>query len=387
LWARKHYYAHAALGTALVAPLIAMEVLCPELRRWFVAKERFATADAQLLLGFLNLYAITGDDRYLQRSVSLGEELLAESIPGYRGPCWGYPFDWRINKDEVWHRDTPFITCTPYCYEAYVGLFEATKDRKHLEIAARIAEFVHGDLRDSETGPDSAAGSYSPSDRRRVVNASAYRAFVLYEAGMRFARQDFLETARRNLNFVLDSQQNDGSWHYAMEGQKSFIDNFHTCFNLKNLFKTNRLIHEDRVEHAIQRGFGYYQQHLVGTDGYPRPFAVRPRFQLAVFEIYDFAEAITLGSLLGTDHPDAAELAIRLAKSLISEYQTPPGYFVTRVYRGGIRHRYPFIRWPQAQCFLALTNLIIFNRCRSGESCGQGTDPYIVHELINNGTI
>jgi hypothetical protein len=32
---------------------------------------------------------------------------------------------------------------------------------------------------------------------------------------------------------------------------------------------------------------------------------------------------------------------------------------VTRVYLGGIKHTVPFIRWPQSQLFLALTNLLL----------------------------
>ena len=195
LWSRKMYYAKGKLGVPLVAPLVAMDLLCPSLRRLFVRKERFATCDAQLLLAFLNLYQVSGGEKFLARAVALGGEIMGYAIPGYRGPCWGYPFDWQNNKDAVWPKNTPYITCTPYCYEAYIGLLEATGDAKYHELVAGIAEFVHGDLKDIPTGPDSAAGSYSPFDNRQVVNATAYRAYVLADAGKRFGRQDYLETA------------------------------------------------------------------------------------------------------------------------------------------------------------------------------------------------
>lgn len=102
LWSRKVYYAKGWLGVPLVAPLVLMDLICPALRVGFVGRSRFATADAQFLLAFLNPHEITGEERYLERAIALGDELFDYSIPGYSGPCWGYPFHWRINKDEVW---------------------------------------------------------------------------------------------------------------------------------------------------------------------------------------------------------------------------------------------------------------------------------------------
>jgi hypothetical protein len=358
LWSRKVYYAKGKLGVPLVAPIVLMDLVCPSLRRLFVKKERFATCDAQLLLGFLNLYQASGEAKFLERAVALGEEIMGYSIPGYRGPCWGYPFDWENNQDAVWPKNTPYITCTPYCYEAYHGLLEATGDAKYHKLAGGIAEFVYGDLKDIPTGPNSAAGSYSPFDKRQVVNATAYRAYVLADAGKRFRRPDYLASAGRNLNFVLESQQDEGSWYYAMENKKSFIDNFHTCFNLKNLFKIHRIEPDARIEASIRRGFDYYRRQLIDEEGNPKSFAVKPRFQVAKLEMYNFAEGITLGALIRDMIPEAGELARGLASKLIQEHQLPDGHFVTRVFRGGILHRFPFLRWPQAQLFYALTNLL-----------------------------
>ena len=367
LWSRKVYYAKGKLGIPLVAPLVAIDLLCPSLRTLLVKKDRFATCDAQLLLAFLNLHQVTGEAKLLDRAVALGEEIMDYSIPGFRGPCWGYPFDWQNNKDEVWPRNTPYITCTPYCYEAYLGLFQATGDPKYQNWVAEIAEFIHGDLKDLPTGPDSAAGSYSPFDQRQVVNATAYRAYLLADAGKRFGRADYLEASRRNLNFVLESQATDGSWPYAMNERKSYIDNFHTCFNLKNLFKIHQIVPDERIKVSIRRGFSYYREHLIDVDGNPKPFAVKPRLQLAKLEMYDFAEGITLGTLIEGLIPEAGELARSLAEKLIQEHQLPAGHFVTRVFRGGFRHRFPFLRWSQAQLFYALTNLLVtFPRNVSG---------------------
>src|SRR5205085_2321573 len=90
----------------------------------------------------------------------------------------------------------------------------------------------------------------------------------------------------------------------------------------------------------------------------PKSFVRAPRLQVVELEMYNFAEAITLGCHLRDQIPAAFSLAVKLACRLISKYQLQDGHFVTRVYRGGFKHTFPFLRWPQAQLFYAITNLL-----------------------------
>src|SRR5207253_1884444 len=106
-WARRLYYEKHPLGVVLNAPLILLELLAPSLRYLFADKDRFATADAQLALALMNLhealrYGIgssawikTDPDFYLEQAKQLAAGLLSQSIAGYSGYCWGYPFDWQ----------------------------------------------------------------------------------------------------------------------------------------------------------------------------------------------------------------------------------------------------------------------------------------------------
>ena len=382
LFSRRLYYAKHPLGVPLVAPLLLAEILCPSVRGLFVGKQRFATADAQLALAFLNLHALQVEPlalravgtsaakepatpRSARRSTSgfLAQaekfcgHLLRTSIPGYRGHCWGYPFDWQ-NNHGLWKRDTPFITATPYCFEAFLALHDATGERRHLEVAESIARFVQEDLHDTPTSADAAAGSYSPIDHSQVLNASAYRAMVLFEAARRFDVPRHRDTAQRNLNFILQNQREDGAWLYALDhpGDR-FIDHFHTCFVLKNLVKINRQFNSDAVRAAIVKGYEYYRRELFDAEGLPKSFSIRPRTQLVRLEMYNFAESITLGALLRESIPAAFAHAQELAAWLVARHQLPDGHFTTRVYLGGWRHTFPFVRWPQSQIFYALTNL------------------------------
>jgi hypothetical protein len=358
LFSRRVYYAKGVIGLPLIAPILLMEAVCPSLRRWFVRKDRFGTADGQLTTAFLNLYHVSGDRKYLDTAVRLGEDMLKYSVSGYSGKCWGYPFDWQNNRG-LWKKNTPYITCTPYCFAGYVGLYDATGEQRYLDIARSIATFVYTDLKDTPAGPAAAAASYSPMDATKVVNASAYRAWVLFEADARFNLTEYRAKAQRNLNFILQSQRADGAWLYATEGSgEGFIDHFHTAFVLKNLYKINQRLKNPAIDTAIKKGWEFYRRELFAANGLPKSFALEPRKQIVKLEMYNFAEAITLGALLKDFIPEAFTLAQDLAETLCSRYQLPDGHFVTRVFKFGFRHTFPFLRWPQAQLFYSLTNLL-----------------------------
>ena len=117
-------------------------------------------------------------------------------------------------------------------------------------------------------------------------------------------------------------------------------------------------IHET-VTQAIWNGYRYYREALYDGDDNPIMFALAPRTQIVRLEMYNFAEAINLGALLGEEIPEAFSLACTLAGRLIKKYRLRDGHFVTRIYRGGFKHRLPFLRWPQAQLFYAVTNLLV----------------------------
>src|SRR5437660_11397822 len=126
-----------------------------------------------------------------------------------------------------------------------------------------IAQHALLDYRDIETSLRAASCAYTPStdDPGGVINASAYRAFLLTRAALDFSEVKYSEAAERNMNFVLESQNADGSWCYAIDGQRNFVDHFHTCFVLKALAKIEMLTGEPRCTEAIERGVSYYSGH------------------------------------------------------------------------------------------------------------------------------
>ncbi len=170
---------------------------------------------------------------------------------------------------------------------------------------ASIVRHARTDIKDFETSPSASSCSYSPFDKGGVINAAAYRAFLLTRASRDFSDDSHWRVAERNLNFVLENQNADGSWPYAVDGVRGFVDHFHTCFVMKALAKIHSLTGHPATLEALTRGVDYYLGNLFAADGLPRPFSVAPRLTVYKRELYDCAESINLCLLLRDRFPAA----------------------------------------------------------------------------------
>jgi len=252
---------------------------------------------------------------------------------------------------------TPLITTTPYVYEAFLKVYEIDGNRKWLDTMRSIAEHAFLGYHEVATSAHASSCSYNPEPNCPcfVVNASAYRAFLLTRAAFDFSEARYARAAERNLNYVLESQNADGSWRYATDGWRDFIDHFHTCFVLKALAKIEALTGNDACMQAIDRGVKYYVSHLFDNKGLPKPFSRRPRLTIYRRELYDYAECINLAILL-RGRFRALDMALSRVIDLMT-WQKPDGSFRSRQLLVGWDNT-PMHRWAQAQFFRSLCFLL-----------------------------
>jgi hypothetical protein len=344
------------LAAPLVLTLQCLESFFPRTRVFFAKKRRFAIGDAHFVLGYLNWYKYCGDSRSKDKAEDILQEMRANSTRTPSGIGWGYPYTW-VTGRAVYPPGTPFITVTPYCFDAFLEMYDMTGEKKHLDTAAAIMQFAAYDLNETVISGDEAAASYSPIDSSRVINASTYRAVLLLKAFKLFGTREYKEKAVKNINFVLDRQQPDGSWYYAVN--ELFIDHFHTCIVLKNLYKAYLMLEDEKILKTVKKGYDYYRRFLFRKDHTPIHLAkiTNPKFRK--IEMYDYAEGISLGPLLNPDIDDALDFSLELARHLIDNFQLKKGYFVTRLTTLGTRNKVPYLRWPQAQLFYSLTELLL----------------------------
>ena len=350
--AKKLYYRHKLLGTAAVAPMIFFEAFLPSARRLFHHPIRFPIADAHYAMGFAYLYGAAGKPEHLDKAIHFLDVLQETRCPGFEEYCWGYPFDW-VTRNGTVTAQTPLITSTPYMYEAFLQCHELRPQEGWRNVLASIARHAATDIKEFKVSEDSASSSYSPFDGGGVINAAAYRAFLLTSASKVFSNKGYWEAAERNLNFVLDAQNPDGSWFYAVDGVRDFVDHFHTCFVMKALAKIHALTGHKRCLAALARGVEYYSTHLFDSDGLPKPFAKAPRLTVYKRELYDCAECINLCLLLRDRFPQLQSTLDTVVGAILRDWIKPDGSFRSRQLLVGWDN-VPMHRWAQSQMFRSL---------------------------------
>jgi hypothetical protein len=351
-WAKGLYYKNKLLGTAAVAPMIFSEAFFPPARRLFHQPMRLPIADAHYAMGFAFLHEATWEPKYLEKAVHFLDVLKESRSPGFTEFCWGYPFDW-VTRNGILKAHTPFITTTPYVFEALLQVNQLRPRDEWKNILLSAVRHATTDIKDQPFPGGGNTCSYMPDGEFNVVNASAYRATMLVSAAKFFGNNEWLKIAEGNVSFVLAAQNADGSWPYAKDGVRDFVDHFHTCFVMKALAKIYLQTGELKIFDALKKGVDYYQKNLFGEDGMPRPFSKAPRLTVYQCELYDCAECINLCLLLRKDFPQLDKTLETVAAGILENWVKPDGSFRSRKLILGWDN-VPMHRWAQSQMFRAL---------------------------------
>ncbi|HEX3627592.1 MAG TPA: hypothetical protein VH280_19465 [Verrucomicrobiae bacterium] len=346
------YYRNKMMGTAAVAPMVISEAFFPSARKLFYRPIRLPIADAHYAMGFAHLYEATGNEFYVQKAMHFLEVLQKTRCPEYKEYGWGYPFDWATQVGLI-PAGTPLITTTPYVFEAFMQVEQLRPHMKWQRILESTARHVFSDYKDLHVSDTASTCSYIPAAKVGVVNASAYRAFTLTAAAKFLGEKRFLGVSRRNLNFVLESQNPDGSWPYAKDAKRGFVDHFHTCFVMKALAKIYFLTGDEDCMKALNRGVEFYLKNLFAENGMPRPFARAPRLTMYRHELYDCAECMNLCLLLRRNFPELQTTLERVTAGILSDWIKSDGSFRSRRLMFGWDN-VPMHRWGQSQMFRSL---------------------------------
>jgi hypothetical protein len=348
------YYRQKLLGIFAVAPFVLLDTFLPGTRSFISHRRRFPIADAHYAMGFFALSKAENQPKWIHYGQAYLNALMEEHSKDFNPYCWGYPFDW-VTCFGTFKAGIPLMTTIPYIYEAFESGYEITGVSEYLQVMKSTAQFVANNFNEIEIAPGVRACSYTPFDHRKVVNANAYRGFLLTAAGYRFNFPDWQVAGHRNIAFVLHSQFEDGSWLYAMDGKDAFIDNFHTCFVLKNLYKAWRYNQDPEIYQAIHKGFDYYKKHLLNPNGLPLPFGKKQRISFIRRELYDYAEGINICLLLKEFDHDSFDILTGMVKDLLENWILADGHFCTRQLWFG-RNTIPYHRWAQSQLFRSLVS-------------------------------
>ena len=247
-------------------------------RLLLVPKEHNPMALALFLQGYCNLYNLSNSDNlglgdkksHLKKIHYLAQLLIKNISLGYSGACWGYNFDWQARRIFLFPKYTPTVVVTSFCVEALFMAYEITKEVKFLEIASSSAKFVLNDLKRTPH-KNGFLFSYSPiSGNNRVFNASLLGSKLLSLVFKYTGNSEYIIAAKSSIKAVCESQNKDGSWVYGLLPVQSWIDSFHTGFNLEAIKTYADISNDSEFDKNIERGLDFYMKNFFTEKGIPK---------------------------------------------------------------------------------------------------------------------
>jgi rhamnogalacturonyl hydrolase YesR len=304
--------------------------------------------------GYAKLYRVEPRPEYLERIQYLLGLLETCKSQGYSGNCWGYNFDWQSRAFFI-PKYTPTIVNSGFIGHALLDTYEYTGDQRALDLAMPIKDFLLNDLHRTRDG-DTFCFSYTPIDTTAVHNANLLGASLLIRLYKMTGETILRDTALQSLAYTMKYQREDSSWYYAETQMQSWIDSFHTGFNLEAVRHFLKAGEAEEYRAGYEKGVKFYADNFFLPDGTPKYY----HNKVYPIDIHAPAEAIVFFSGEGECY---RELTDRILNWTLNNLYDPKGYFY---FRKGPKftNKIPYMRWGQAWAFHALTE---YNLHRGGE--------------------
>lgn len=329
-----------------------------------VPKEHNAKGIGLFLQGYCNLYKAVRNDVELEKVLGTQDQLrdrvneLAELLitlqsKGYSGACWGYNFDWQARRLFLFPKYTPTVVATCFCATALMDAYEVTQNKRYLDVALTSADFVIKDLHRTEF-KDGFLFSYSPLlGNDTVFNASLLGSKLLAYCYRYTGNEEYKRLAEASVRACCNAQNEDGSWVYGMLPVQSWIDSFHTGYNLDALIAYEEMTGDISYHRNVERGFEFYINNFFEPDGCPKYYHDR-KYPIDIHcpgQLF-----VTLARLHKYDENQL--LAENVLSWTIENMQDKKGYFYYQL-KPGVNSKISYMRWSNAFMFNALSYYIV----------------------------
>jgi len=291
----------------------------------------------------------------LKKIEFLVNELERLQSKGYAGSCWGYDFDWEARHANI-PAYKPTVVATGFINNALFLCYRVTGNEKAKKMLISAADFILNDLNRSFQSLPPAANSqtisafcfsYSPFDKQMVFNASMKGVRLLAQVYSITKDKALIETARNAVEFVMQHQNEDGSWYYSLAESGKFIDNYHTGYILDCLDEYRLHTGDNSYNSRIQKGFEFYKNNFFEADGCPKFYHNKK---------YPTDCTAAAQSILTLVRFGQEKTARQIAEYMIKHMMDDRGYFYFRDYGTKIE-KTSFMRWSNAWMFAGLSFL------------------------------
>ena len=310
--------------------------------------------------GYLKLFQTHGRDEYRDRMRYCLNWLRENRNRDFKGYCWGNHFDYQARSGRI-PKGTPTVVWTGLIGHAFLDAFELLQDEADLEVAEKICEFITDELGWAEFKEGCCIRYHPVAKSTDIHNSNVIGAGFLARAGKHLQRGDYLEIARKAVQFTVHHQLKNGGWYYGADPKHHWVDLFHTGYVLESIALYNRYSGDPTFGESLRKGFNFFVETFFASDGTPRYYDHKTR----PLDIQCASQGIQTLVNLRDLHPRSLNLAVKVAHWTIANLQDPTGYFYYRKYPL-ITNKTPTLHWGQATMFAALA---LLDKCLKENNC------------------
>jgi hypothetical protein len=304
-----------------------------------------------LARAYMRLHASTNDQKWAEEAEHALDWLIRHQSPGYNGACWGNHFDYQ-SRGFYLPKGAPTVVWTSLIGHAFLDGYEHFGKDQYLQVAISACKSVLTDLERIPDG-DGACISYIPGQVCLVHNANTLGGSLLARTWSHTRNDEYLEVARKALQYTAQYQQPNGAWWYGEKENMHWVDNFHTGYVLDCFKFYLKATGDSRFDRQMQLGYAYWKQTFFLEDGTPRYY----NHKSLPIDIQCCSQAIDTLVFFNDQDPANLSLAMRVADWTIQNMQDADGHFYYRRYNSWLVNKTPTLHWGQATMLCALSGL------------------------------
>lgn len=325
-----------------------------------VEKARNPKGIALFILGLVERYKINRSKADLDLALGLANWLIGEAVDRgeWKHYAWGYHFDWAARAFFV-PRGKPNAITTCYVARALRALGELAGKNNLVQIADDAGYFIDGLY--VKCG-DLEYYAYIPGESAYVHNASLWAAAVAMQTAENVGDSLLKGRALRVALQSVQAQSADGSWAYGNRGHHSFIDGFHTGYNLEALHEIQSINFDDRIHESIDRGMRFYRENFFTDKGEVKYF----HDTLWPIDTHSVAQAVITLLKIGDTLNDLRAVEKIISRAIETLYLKRERRFAYQIGRFA-KNKINYLRWTQAWAFYALSFYLRQRKCTETE--------------------
>ena len=319
-----------------------------------IKKETSSKGMGFCALGYLNLYKMKPERKYLDKLNYCLDWLARNYNKNYSGYCWGNHFSYESRGGRI-PLGVPTVVWTSLISNAFLDTYEMLGGNEYLEVAKSAGNFILNDIGKYIDSEDSVCLMYTPENKLNpsysgcIHNANLLGAWLLARLYQHTKKDDFFLIAKKSVNYAMKYQLQHGGWYYGEHNKYHWEDNFHTGYNLESVFGYIKATEDRSQEEKLIRGFRYFKNTFFLNNGTPRYY----NFKTYPIDIQCASQGIQTLVKLSEYDSTALDMAKKVSIWTIKNMQDKKGFFYFRKYPL-MTNKTPMFHWGQATMLSAL---------------------------------